>query len=242
MIKDLFNKLTHSFSDLSLKRKFMSCLVVLLALMTLCFTVSLVLVRRTDDRLLYNSTRGTVVYSAKVLSDKLLDVENMTRIMLSDSVIQENLAIADDASASYIAKSNAFSALGSAVPNYYYNFKDGTGMRYRIIKLTLQPLVENAIFHGIEPTGESGTISVTGRKDGDDIVISVADDGAGIPDDVLADLLTAERPRSHPSLNGIGVYNVHKRLQMLYGARYGLTIESEPGCGTCVTVRIPKEE
>ena len=108
----------------------MSCLVVLLALMTLCFTVSLVLVRRTDDRLLYNSTRGTVVYSAKVLSDKLLDVENMTRIMLSDAVIQENLAIADDASASYIAKSNAFSALGSAVPNYYYNFKDGTGMRY----------------------------------------------------------------------------------------------------------------
>ena len=114
--------------------------------------------------------------------------------------------------------------------------------KYRIIKLTLQPLVENAIFHGIEPTGESGTISVTGREDGDDIVISVADDGAGIPDDVLADLLTAERPRSHASLNGIGVYNVHKRLQMLYGARYGLTIESEPGCGTCVTVRIPKEE
>ena len=114
--------------------------------------------------------------------------------------------------------------------------------KYRIIKLTLQPLVENAIFHGIEPTGESGTITVTGREDGGDIVLCVADDGAGIPAETLADLLTAERPRSHASLNGIGVYNVHKRLQMLYGDAYGLRIESEPGCGTCVTVRIPKEE
>ena len=54
----------------------------------------------------------------------------MTRIMLGDSVLQENLAIADDPDATYIDKNNAFTALGSAVPNYYYNFKDGTGMRY----------------------------------------------------------------------------------------------------------------
>ena len=114
--------------------------------------------------------------------------------------------------------------------------------RYRIIKLTLQPLVENAIFHGIEPTGENGTITVTGREEGSDLVLCVTDDGAGIPPDVLPTLLSEERPRSHASLNGIGVCNVHKRLQMLYGEAYGLTIESEPGVGTCVTVRVPKEE
>ena len=114
--------------------------------------------------------------------------------------------------------------------------------RYRIIKLTLQPLVENAIFHGIEPTGENGTITVTGREEGGDLVLCVTDDGAGIPPDVLPTLLSEERPRSHASLNGIGVCNVHKRLQMLYGEAYGLTIESEPGDGTCVTVRVPKEE
>ena len=114
--------------------------------------------------------------------------------------------------------------------------------RYRIIKLTLQPLVENAIFHGIEPTGENGTITVTGREEGGDLVLCVTDDGAGIPPDVLPTLLSEERPRSHASLNGIGVCNVHKRLQMLYGEAYGLTIESEPGVGTCVTVRVPKEE
>ena len=113
---------------------------------------------------------------------------------------------------------------------------------YRVIKLTLQPLVENAIFHGIEPTGEGGTITVSGHEEGSDLLLYVTDDGAGIPADTLAGLLTAERPRSHASLNGIGVYNVHRRLQMLYGPGYGLTIESEPGCGTRVTVRIPKEE
>ena len=114
--------------------------------------------------------------------------------------------------------------------------------RYRIIKLTLQPLVENAIFHGIEPTGENGTITVTGREEGGDLVLCVTDDGAGIPPDILPTLLSEECHRSHASLNGIGVCNVHKRLQMLYGEAYGLTIESEPGGGTCVTVRVPKEE
>ena len=89
--------------------------------------------------------------------------------------------------------------------------------RYRIIKLTLQPLVENAIFHGIEPTGENGTITVTGREEGGDLVLCVTDDGAGIPPDVLPTLLSEERPRSHASLNGIGVCNVHKRLQMPVG-------------------------
>lgn len=115
---------------------------------------------------------------------------------------------------------------------------------YRIVKLTLQPLVENAIFHGIEPTGECGTIKVTGRLDtenGGDILLVVEDDGAGIPPELLANILTSEHTRSHASLNGIGIANVHKRLQLNYGPQYGLTVESELGKFTRITVRIPKE-
>ena len=78
-------------------------------------------------------------------------------------------------------------------------------------------MVENAIFHGIEPTGECGTITVSGRMDGDDLVLTVPDDGAGIPPEKLATLLTAPHHRNRSSLNGMGVANVHNRLQLTYG-------------------------
>lgn len=113
---------------------------------------------------------------------------------------------------------------------------------YRIVKLTLQPLVENAIFHGIEPTGECGTITLAGRAEGGDLLLTVTDDGAGIEPEKLASLLTAQAQRGKASLNGIGIANVHQRLQLLYGPAYGLTVESELGRFTRVTVRIPKEE
>ncbi len=112
----------------------------------------------------------------------------------------------------------------------------------RIIKLTLQPLVENAIFHGIEPTGECGTITLSGRLEGEDLVLTVEDDGAGIPPDKLAALLTTPRRKNRSSLNGMGVANVHKRLQLTYGKSYGLTVESELGKYTRVHIRLPKEE
>lgn len=113
--------------------------------------------------------------------------------------------------------------------------------QYRIIKLTLQPLVENAIFHGIEPTGECGTITLSGHEEGEDIVLTVEDNGAGIEPEQLATLLTAEHKRNRSSMNGIGVANVHKRLQLTYGRQYGLSIESIPGQYTRVHVRFPKE-
>ncbi len=114
---------------------------------------------------------------------------------------------------------------------------------YSIVKLTLQPLVENAIFHGIEPTGRNGIISLDGKEDGDDIVLSITDDGIGMTPQESSVLLTKEKqgPRSKASMNGIGIYNVHMRLQLLYGKKYGLTIESEKNKGTTIFVRIPKE-
>ena len=110
----------------------------------------------------------------------------------------------------------------------------------RIIKLTLQPLVENAIFHGIEPTGECGTITLSGHLEGDDLVLTVTDDGAGIPPEKLDTLLTAHHKKNRSSLNGMGVANVHQRLQLTYGKNYGLTVESELGKYTRVSVHIPK--
>ena len=112
---------------------------------------------------------------------------------------------------------------------------------YRIIKLTLQPLVENAIFHGIEPTGRYGMITLSAYEENDDLILTVTDDGAGMDKAQCAALFTGGGTQSKSALNGIGVSNVHTRLQLVYGKRYGLSVESEKDKFTRVSVRIPKE-
>lgn len=113
---------------------------------------------------------------------------------------------------------------------------------YKIIKLTLQPLVENAIFHGIEPTGEFGTITLSAAADGEDLILTVEDNGVGIEREKLDSLLSTSAADSRNSLNGIGLANVDTRLKLIYGKGYGLGIESNYGEFTKVSVRIPMEK
>lgn len=113
---------------------------------------------------------------------------------------------------------------------------------YQIIKLTLQPLVENAIFHGIEPTGRFGTIHLYAEEDGNDLLITVEDDGQGMDEATIHRVLTQHPQTNHSAMNGIGVSNVNERLRLVYGEGYGLTVQSEVGKYTRMTVRIPKEE
>lgn len=115
-------------------------------------------------------------------------------------------------------------------------------LSYPIIKLTLQPLVENAIFHGIEPTGRFGTIRLSAEEEGNDLLITVEDDGQGMDEATIHRVLTQHPQNNHGAMNGIGVSNVNERLHLVYGEGYGLTVRSEPGKYTRMTVRIPKEE
>lgn len=112
---------------------------------------------------------------------------------------------------------------------------------YSIIKLTLQPLVENAIFHGIEPTGRFGVIKVTAHEDGDYLIITVEDDGQGMPPEVAAGLTTTKKESTKNSLSGIGASNVHERLRLHYGKECGLHYESVEHQYTKAMIRIPKE-
>lgn len=109
----------------------------------------------------------------------------------------------------------------------------------RIPKLTLQPLVENALYHGIKLKRARGQITVTGTIEGADVVLRVSDDGVGMPrqrlEELRAALETGERV-------GFGLVTVHERLRLLFGRGYGLQIESREGRGTVVTARIPREE
>ncbi len=110
---------------------------------------------------------------------------------------------------------------------------------YQIPKLTLQPVVENSILHGIlEKESKSGTIVITGWMEDEDIVLLISDDGVGISPDVL-DTILSGNGKSQSGGTNIAVYNTHRRLQILYGKDYGLTYSSNPGEGTEVEIRFP---
>lgn len=106
-------------------------------------------------------------------------------------------------------------------------------------KITIQPLIENAIYHGIDSMVDEGEIRITLRsaEDGsDDILITVSDNGVGMTKEQCRRILAKDRSDS----GGIGVKNVNDRLKIYFGEKYGLSIESELDVGTTVTVRIPK--
>lgn len=109
-----------------------------------------------------------------------------------------------------------------------------------IVKLVLQPIVENAIYHGLKYKESKGLLTVTGYQKNQNAVIEITDDGVGMDEETLNHIF--EKHKVNYRSNGVGVYNVQKRLCMYYGKEYGLHYESEPGHGTTVTVTIPMEQ
>ena len=108
----------------------------------------------------------------------------------------------------------------------------------KIQKIVLQPLVENSILHGMLmlEQGEKGTVTITGWKQSGDLFLTVKDEGVGMPASQLRNILT-DKPVV--DRHGYGIRNIHKRLQLQYGEKYGLHFDSTPGKGTTVTIRIP---
>ncbi len=110
---------------------------------------------------------------------------------------------------------------------------------YQILKLTLQPLVENALYHGLKYKRAKGYIHVTGEKDGEKIRLVVRDSGVGMEQEELEELRREiERPCQETE-KGFGLANVNERIHMYFGQEYGIQVQSEKGKGTIVEVVIP---
>lgn len=120
---------------------------------------------------------------------------------------------------------------------FQYEFDvDDNILQYYCNKITLQPLVENAIIHGIEGLCDEGEIRITAKQDGEEVVLIVEDNGVGMSQE------QCEKIFKHDTTDnfGIGIKNVNDRLKIYFGEQYGLKIESELDEGTKITIRFPK--
>ena len=109
-----------------------------------------------------------------------------------------------------------------------------------ILKLILQPIVENSIIHGFDGIDYIGKIKITGRTNGDTVSIIIQDNGLGISEDKLKELLKECKPKDG-KFSGIGISNVEGRLKLHFGEEYGINIQSTPGKGTITEIRFPAE-
>lgn len=120
----------------------------------------------------------------------------------------------------------------------HYNVEDPKLYRAKIIKFSLQPIVENAIFYGIEPKNKPGNIEINVRTMDEIMQIQIRDNGVGMSPEKVREL-NKLLDKTQDNTNGIGLYNIHQRIVMEYGDRYGLKIESEKGKYTSVTLEMP---
>ena len=136
-----------------------------------------------------------------------------------------------------------------AIQNYRYRDKmvaeieiDESLMSLYIPRLLIQPILENAIVHGIEEKLDKGHILVAARREDEDLYIQIMDDGVGMTEETMSHILREDYSMKKSGHTSIGVVNVNRRIQMIYGKDYGLLVQSVLGAGTKITIHIPARE
>lgn len=112
-------------------------------------------------------------------------------------------------------------------------------LKYKTLKVILQPLVENALFYGIEPKKVKGTITISGGIEGDTLFLIVKDDGVGMDCSSIEDLLKRQKDSKNRMYKGIGIRNIDERIKLYFGNEFGVEFLSESGKGTQVKIRLP---
>ena len=120
---------------------------------------------------------------------------------------------------------------------YQFDVKEET-KQLGTVKLILQPLVENAIYHAMEFMDDDGELTVKAYLEGEELVLSVTDNGCGMTQERAAALLRGDFVQTGKG-SGVGLRNVQERIQLVFGEKYGLRILSEPDEGTCIEIHIP---
>lgn len=120
----------------------------------------------------------------------------------------------------------------------HFEIEEGI-MEFKILRLILQPIVENSLIHGLEPMDGQGIIVLKGYRTENELRIKITDNGVGISADNLTSLMQDEPSGKKPRLSGIGIRNVDERIKLYFGEEYGVTVESVPNLFTTVEINIP---
>lgn len=192
-----------------------------------------------NPHFLYN-TLDTIVWliecnEADQAVDMVVTLSNFFRIVLSKGKEFISIRMEEQHIRSYLQIQEA---RYSDIMDYRIDI-DPALYSYQIPKLTLQPIVENALYHGIKYKRSHGTITVNGRMQEEQICLIVMDDGAGMDEAELTQLREDISKPCKETDRGFGLANVNERIRMYFGVEYGLTIDSAKGEGTKVTIVIP---
>lgn len=190
-----------------------------------------------NPHFLYN-TLDSIIWMAE--SNKSREVVQMTSALaklLRASISKENELVPISTEIAHIENYLTIQKMRYKNKLDYRLNIDHSVTRYATIKVILQPIVENAIYHGIKQKREAGLITIRSEVIDNDILLIVEDNGHGMDQQKLLTLLEENK---NSKIGGVGVLNVHNRLQLYFGKEYGLSFESEVGVGTKVTIRIPK--
>lgn len=191
-----------------------------------------------DPHFLYNTLESIKWMVKNEQKNKAVNMINSLGDLFRLGISRENNLITIREEIDY-AKSYVDIMNNRVKDNILFNFKINEDIYgYLTLKLTLQPIIENAISHGMKGKLGHGIVNILGYAEGEQIIFKVADNGIGIKKELLDEIKTSlsnELPGK-----SIGIFNVQKRIQLYFGKEYGLSIESMPGMGTIVKLVIPK--
>ncbi|MEG2096770.1 MAG: histidine kinase [Pseudoflavonifractor sp.] len=203
------------------------------------------LISKIHPHFIYN-TLNSVIYIARKQGQD--DIVQMTRALIL--ILQDSMSVHSDQLYDRAATERGIVEAYGLIQNYRYKGRitleflwDPGSDDWSIPKNILQPLVENAIFHGIAPKGTAGTIEVTLRREAEQLLLAVADDGVGMDEATRLRVSRGEQAATTGNtVHSIGVRNIIDRLDYLYAGAYSFRLLSTPGLGTRAEIILPWRE
>lgn len=190
-----------------------------------------------NPHFLYNTLDSIIWMSEAGENDEVVEMTSALARLLRQSISNDTEEVELEKEIEYVKNYLTIQKMRYKDKLEFFIYVDPRVAHVPIIKLVLQPLVENAIYHGIKYKETKGNLKIYARPVDGRVEIVVADDGIGMDEDVMEHIF--DEHRKEQKRNGVGVPNVQKRLKLQYGSEYGIRYESVKGAGTKAVITIP---